>query len=395
MAGQAQLALFEPADEAGTYHDTARTGFFSLLVAVGKDKRQDSYRLTDMPTILGMVDQTRDTWLTQAEFMRPNRRVVNLARVGLLFADLDTYRQPWATGRTPEQLAATVLYHCAQEGIPTPSLLVYSGRGIQAKWLLDGTLPRQSFEFYAIQDAAEGQGFTTLVVNTDNSLEREQAAIRSLIERQVDGIALVSAQAAPTAALQEAIRLAIPVVAMDRRIEEAGIDQVTINTRQGTREAVLHLAAQGRRRIAFIAGPAQLWTAAEKRAGYREGLKLARLSYDPALAFPGDYSFASGERQATAMLEAGGARPDALIAGNNLMAFGAMRALLRRDGRREVKIGAVHGLPPRSGLKKGANVLADPGRVKPGQSCDASAARGRQPGRDRQAQRHAGRARAR
>ncbi|WP_334170178.1 hypothetical protein [Zoogloea sp.] len=97
-----------------------------------------------MPTILGMVDQTRDTWLTQAEFMRPNRRVVNLARVGLLFADLDTYRQPWAAGRTPEQLAAAVLYHCAQEGIPTPSLLVYSGRGIQAKWLLDGTLPRQA-----------------------------------------------------------------------------------------------------------------------------------------------------------------------------------------------------------------------------------------------------------
>ncbi|MGE0725146.1 MAG: LacI family DNA-binding transcriptional regulator [Alphaproteobacteria bacterium] len=182
----------------------------------------------------------------------------------------------------------------------------------------------------AIQDAAEGQGFTTLVVNTDNSLDREQAAIRSLIERQVDGIALVSAQAAPTAALQEAIRLAIPVVAMDRRIDEAGIDQVTINTRQGTREAVLHLAAQGRKRIAFIAGPAQLWTAAEKRAGYREGLKLARLPYDAGLAFPGDYSFASGERQATAMLEARGAAADALIAGNNLMAFGAMRALLRR-----------------------------------------------------------------
>ncbi|WP_372389695.1 replication protein [Xanthomonas axonopodis] len=144
MGQAAQLALFEPADEAGTYHDTTRTGFFSLLVAVGADKRQDSYRLTDMPTILGMVDHTRDTWLTQAEFMRPNRRVVNLARIGLLFADLDTYRQPWAAGRTPEQLAAAVLYHCAQEGIPTPSLLVYSGRGIQAKWLLDGTLPRQA-----------------------------------------------------------------------------------------------------------------------------------------------------------------------------------------------------------------------------------------------------------
>ena len=187
----------------------------------------------------------------------------------------------------------------------------------------------------AIQDAAETQGFTTLIVNTDNSLAREETAIRSLIERQVDGIAIISAQGAPTPALQEAINLAIPVVAMDRRIDHDGIDQVTINTRQGTREAVLHLAAQGRRRIAFIAGPQHLWTAAEKRAGYREGLKMAGLAYDAAIAFPGDYSFASGERQASAMLDAAergaGARPDALIAGNNLMAFGAMRALLRRS----------------------------------------------------------------
>ena len=144
MAGQAQLRLFEPADEAGTYHDSGRTGFFSLLVASGREKRQDSYRLTFMPEVLGMLDPSRDTWLSQAEFIRPNRRVVNLARIGLLFADLDTYRQPWAEGRSPDQLAAAVLYHCAHEGIPAPSILVYSGRGIQAKWLLDGTLPRQA-----------------------------------------------------------------------------------------------------------------------------------------------------------------------------------------------------------------------------------------------------------
>ncbi len=143
----AQLTLFSPADEAGTYHDAARIGYFSLLVSTGpynKGKKQDSYKLTDMPVILGMVDPSRDSWLTQAEFIRPSRRVVNLARIGLLFADLDTYRESWAIGRTPEQLAAAVLYHCMQEGIPTPSLLVYSGRGIQAKWLLDGTIPRQA-----------------------------------------------------------------------------------------------------------------------------------------------------------------------------------------------------------------------------------------------------------
>lgn len=140
----AQLALFDPDEEARSYHDAARWGYFSLLTGQGSQRKQDSYKLAVMPTVLAMVDPTRDTWLSQAEFTVPNRRVVNLLRIGLLFADLDTYRTPWAANRTPEQLAAAVLHHCAEEGLPPPSLLIYSGRGIQAKWLLDGTIPRQA-----------------------------------------------------------------------------------------------------------------------------------------------------------------------------------------------------------------------------------------------------------
>jgi len=90
MATNSQLALFGPQEEARMYHDSSRSGFFSLLVAVGDDKRQSSHSLADMPTVLGLIDKTRDTWMAQAEFMRPNRRVVNLLRIGLLFADLDT-----------------------------------------------------------------------------------------------------------------------------------------------------------------------------------------------------------------------------------------------------------------------------------------------------------------
>ncbi|SFI75440.1 MULTISPECIES: replication protein [unclassified Pseudomonas] len=126
------------------YHDSNRSGFFSLLVDVRGEKRQSSHRLADMPAILNLVDKTRDTWMSQAEFIRPNRRVVNLARLGLLFTDLDTYRIPALTGRTPDELAASVLYFCTEEGLPAPSVLIYSGRGIQAKWLLDGTIPRQA-----------------------------------------------------------------------------------------------------------------------------------------------------------------------------------------------------------------------------------------------------------
>lgn len=143
---QGQLKLYGPADEAGCYHDSTQQGFFSLLVATcnGSQKRQESYRLSQMPVVLAILDPTRDTWLSQADFIRPNRRIVNLARVGLLFADLDTYRTTWARGRSPDQLAAAILTHCRDEGLPPPSILVFSGRGMQAKWLLNGTLPRQA-----------------------------------------------------------------------------------------------------------------------------------------------------------------------------------------------------------------------------------------------------------
>ncbi|EKQ5826139.1 helix-turn-helix domain-containing protein [Vibrio parahaemolyticus] len=146
VRANAQLALFGPHEEAATYHDNTKGGFFSLLVdqGDGRGKRQSSYRLTAMPTVLGLVKPDYDTWLSQAEYIRPNRRVVNLARVGLLFADLDTYRCGWSAGRSPDELAAAVLYFCAQEGIPTPSLLIFSGQGLQAKWLLEGALPRQA-----------------------------------------------------------------------------------------------------------------------------------------------------------------------------------------------------------------------------------------------------------
>jgi hypothetical protein len=138
------LPLFGPADEAKLFHDGARNGFFSLLVQHSDRKRQSSHRLSTMPVVLNLIAHDRDTWISQAEFLRPNRRIVNLARIGLLFADLDTYRQSWATGRTPDGLANAVLHYCSQEGIPPPSLMIFSGRGIQAKWLLNGTIPRQA-----------------------------------------------------------------------------------------------------------------------------------------------------------------------------------------------------------------------------------------------------------
>lgn len=136
-----QFEIFGAAEEAKLYHPGDRHGFFSLLFGSHK-KTQRSYPLSEMAQVLKLVDYTRDTWISQAEFTVPNRRVVNLARVGLLFIDLDTYNSEIMRGRTVQEQISTVHFWCADRGIPYPSLVVFSGRGLQLKWFLDNALPR-------------------------------------------------------------------------------------------------------------------------------------------------------------------------------------------------------------------------------------------------------------
>ena len=143
-----QLALdleIETADrEPSRYLDTTRYGFFSVLHSPrASAKKQNSYPLNRLAWVIEHIDPTRDCWISQAEFIRPNRRVVNLARIGLCFVDLDTYRTDleWMT---PEGLCFALLDYCHSEGIPQPSIVIFSGRGLQVKWLYDKTIPRQA-----------------------------------------------------------------------------------------------------------------------------------------------------------------------------------------------------------------------------------------------------------
>ena len=142
--------LFEP----GEYLDRQGPGYFSLLSKPGGSARQQSYELKLLPRVVECVDPEVDTWITQATFNTPNRRAVNLQSVGLLFADLDTYQNPNLVSRTPEEQAGMLVCFCAGEDIPAPSIVLFSGRGLQAKWLLTSALgPGSLFEWNGAQMA--------------------------------------------------------------------------------------------------------------------------------------------------------------------------------------------------------------------------------------------------
>jgi hypothetical protein len=192
---QAQLELF---DEHTLYHQPDRFGYFSILSKDGGTgrPRQHSYALPKLEQVLRLLPKDRDSYLSQAEFIAPNRRVVNLARIGLLFVDLDCYK----LNLTPDAALWHLLQECDERGIPHPSLVIHSGRGVYGKWLLDGTIPRQAlprwnrlqaelvsaFERIGADPAAKDASRVLRIVGTVNTKSNEVVRVIH-VTRGLDG----------------------------------------------------------------------------------------------------------------------------------------------------------------------------------------------------------------
>jgi phosphoserine phosphatase RsbU/P len=114
-------------------------------------------------------------------------------------------------------------------------------------------------------------------------------------------------------------------------IELPGVDSVAIDNAAGVREALSHLIGEsGRKRIAFIRGPHGNREAEERYRVYRELLVANRLALDPDLVTTGDFEAASGSAAVTTLLDERHIGFDAIFAASDLMALGALNALLER-----------------------------------------------------------------
>jgi LacI family transcriptional regulator len=184
----------------------------------------------------------------------------------------------------------------------------------------------------AIEMEAKRHGSMIFLSDTHDDPEQELQTVQALHQRRVDGIILAASADPERAALHYLRAHAIPAVLIDRLIAP-DFDQVGVENRRSTVELVAHLAAHGHRRIALVAGQSGLSTSQERLAGYKAGLKQAGLDFDPALVVIG-HSVLEPARQAVRGLLALDPRPDAIVAGNNLMTIGAMHAL--RDAKLKV-----------------------------------------------------------
>jgi DNA-binding LacI/PurR family transcriptional regulator len=115
-------------------------------------------------------------------------------------------------------------------------------------------------------------------------------------------------------------------VVLDRRVSYSSVDRVRCDSEQGAYALVRHLLDLGHRRIAIVSGPLAVSTAMDRMAGYARALHEAGLGADERLTRYGEFTAGAGYQLTRQILDAG-PRPTALFAANNVMAFGAFRAL--------------------------------------------------------------------
>ena len=177
-----------------------------------------------------------------------------------------------------------------------------------------------------VEDAALEAGFSLVLCNSDDVLEKEHRYIRIALDEQMAGVIITPSSEAESD-LSPLLERGIPVVAVDRRLNRHDVDTVVGDNVRGARMAIEHLLESGCRRIACITGPTQTTTAQERLEGYRQALASAGLEVDQDLIMVENFKEDGGYDGAERLMRLENP-PDGLFVANNLMTVGALEALV-------------------------------------------------------------------
>ncbi|MEP6852908.1 MAG: LacI family DNA-binding transcriptional regulator [bacterium] len=179
--------------------------------------------------------------------------------------------------------------------------------------------------------AAEERGLTVLIDQTGGDRQRERQAAEGVRANLIDGA--ISSPLALTQKDIEVLTRRRPIVLLGEQFSAVGADHVAIDSVAAARDATSALLELGRRRIAFIGADTKVNTAAQRLTGYEQALRAAGRTVDERLIIRiGPFRRVQGYQAAQELLRLR-RPPDAIFCLNDLMALGAMRALIEAGAR--------------------------------------------------------------
>ncbi len=169
-------------------------------------------------------------------------------------------------------------------------------------------------------------GYQLMIANGARDAEVTVAAASTFNELQVDGIVLIGARG-PMEPLYDLARR-VPTAMIARQIKSDLLDSVRVDEHVGSRLVIDHLHRLGHRSIAHIDG-GEGASAGERREGYEIAMRSVGLEAHIDVV-PGEFTHEAGAKAAVTLAERG-SMPDAVFAGNDLIATGVWLQLERMD----------------------------------------------------------------
>ncbi|MGB7188738.1 MAG: LacI family DNA-binding transcriptional regulator, partial [Acidobacteriaceae bacterium] len=177
------------------------------------------------------------------------------------------------------------------------------------------------------EDIAVSNGYEILIGSTNYDLGRMDTCIRRMLERNVEGVAVMTF-GIEQPLLDELASRDVPMVFVDIAPPVPLVRSLLVDYRKGIREGVQHLAALGHRDFSFISGPLKQRSSQLRKEAFLQSLEEVGVAPDSEWLIEGDHTLEGGMAAMEKVLR-GPELPTAVMCSNDMTAIGALRVLAR------------------------------------------------------------------
>ena len=175
------------------------------------------------------------------------------------------------------------------------------------------------------EDAAYRAGRDLVLCNSDLKAEKQMEYFYSLLAKRVDGIVMNSVAGLNRAQQDQLWAAGVPIVLLNRSSVYRRFSSVLGDNLQGGEIAANYLIDLGHTRVGHITGPLAHGNLTDRAKGFLKAFHDRGLP-EPEVIY-GEHTFAGGYESASQLLEAN-RKITAIFAGNDVLAFGCIRAAI-------------------------------------------------------------------
>lgn len=177
------------------------------------------------------------------------------------------------------------------------------------------------------EDCASQNGYDLLVYNSDDQHEKTNRILDKLAENRVDGILIASAREGDQERISRLLKKRYPVVLAHRRLENIKISEVTTNQVKAALNVTNYIIQNGHRNIVFIKGVDGSSINADRTTGFLKAIRENKSLISKYQFIDNCYTYSDSYIRVKELFKDNKQFPTAIVAYNDLVAYGAMDAV--------------------------------------------------------------------